>query len=103
MSNKKDVERAISYAISENGDIDILIANAGFSHPCYFAETPVEEFEREVQVNYMGVVYVVKAVLPSMIKREQGHIVFVSSAVAFGGFIGYSNYAATKCALKGLA
>ena len=78
-----------------------MIANAGFSHPCYFAETPVEEFEKEVQVNYLGVVYTVKSVLPSMMQRQQGHIVLVSSAVVFAPIVGYANYCGTKSALKG--
>jgi short-subunit dehydrogenase len=65
-------------------------------------DTPVEVYEREVQLNYLGSLYTVKSALPSLIKSK-GHLVIVSSAIVFNSFIGYSNYSATKMALKGLA
>lgn len=43
------MDRAIKQAIKENGDIDVAIANAGFSYPCYFLEAPIEKLESEAK------------------------------------------------------
>lgn len=50
--------------------------------------------------NYLGAVYTVKAALPSMARRKQGHIVLVSSAMALTAYCGYGQYAPSKWALR---
>ncbi|PRP79742.1 putative 3-ketodihydrosphingosine reductase [Planoprotostelium fungivorum] len=99
----ESIQKSIAKASEENGAPDILILNAGSSRTGYFLEIPVEDLQKEVQLNYMGCVHSIKAALPKMIENGGGHIVFVSSAAALLPFIGYANYSATKCALKGLA
>lgn len=54
-------------------------------------------------VNVLGSVYVTKAVLPSMVKRRAGAIVFISSQAGQLGLYGYTAYSATKYSLRGLA
>lgn len=49
----------------------------------------------------MGYLYFAKTVLPSMVEKKKGHIVFVSSAIVFSPMGGYTAYGATKCAVKG--
>ena len=56
-----------------------------------------------MDVNYTGSVYATRAVIPGMKKYEQGSIVFVSSQAGQIGLFGYSGYAASKYALRGLA
>eukprot|EP01117_Protostelium_nocturnum_P006776 TRINITY_DN2433_c0_g1_i1.p1 TRINITY_DN2433_c0_g1~~TRINITY_DN2433_c0_g1_i1.p1 ORF type:complete len:333 (+),score=138.73 TRINITY_DN2433_c0_g1_i1:71-1069(+) len=103
VSEYKSISSAIDSSIKSFGTPDVLIINAGSSRPGYFLEIPVEDMEKEVKLNYLGGVNTVKAALPSMAKKEGGHINFVSSAAALYPFVGYANYAATKCAVKGLA
>jgi len=99
-----DIQQAIQRAVNENGVTDYVIANAGTSVPGYFLETSVENLEKEVNLNYLGTVYTIKSALPFMVDRNQGgHFVIVSSAAAFGNFIGYTNYGSTKRALSALA
>jgi 3-dehydrosphinganine reductase len=56
-----------------------------------------------VRINYLGAVFCTKACLPSMRQLASGRIVLVSSQAGQLGVFGYSNYCATKFALKGFA
>ena len=51
----------------------------------------------------MGTLKSLKAVIPEMVERRRGHVIIVSSAVSAVSFLGYSSYAPTKHALRGLA
>jgi len=100
----RDIENAVKISIKENGVVDLLITNAGQSLPGYFIDIPVETMEKEVRLNYLGTLYTIKAALPSMVQRNQGgHLLLISTAAAFTNFIGYTNYGATKSAVKSLA
>ena len=91
-----DIERAL-------GPIDILVNNAGIGWYGAFADTPVEDFERLMRVNYLGTIYATKAVLPGMIARRKGHIVNVSSVAGRIGAPFEAAYSATKFAVTGLS
>lgn len=54
-------------------------------------------------MNVLGSVHSTKAVLPAMLKRRQGAIVFISSQAGQLGLYGYSAYSTTKYGLRGLA
>jgi 3-dehydrosphinganine reductase len=103
VSDRGDIERAVADAERELGPVDVLVASAGMAHPGYFRELPVEIFERTMQVNYFGTLYPIRAVLPSMEARRQGHLVLVSSGAGLVGIYGYTPYSPTKFALRGLA
>src|SRR5690348_4013607 len=67
VARRDDVERAIREIEGSLGRIDILVNNAGIGAYGAFADTDVAEFERIMQVNYLGTIYAMKAVLPGMI------------------------------------
>ena len=71
-----DAIRSIEAAL---GGVDILVANAGIGAYGPFADLDVDDIERLVQVNVLGTVYPIKAVLPGMIERRRGHIAVISS------------------------
>lgn len=54
-----------------------------------FLQQKVETFSRTMDLNYMGVVHVLKAVLPGMVEQRQGHIVVISSVMAIIGILTY--------------
>jgi 3-oxoacyl-[acyl-carrier protein] reductase len=91
-----DVEAAL-------GPVEILIANAGVgSAPTEIAAISDEDWDRLVAVNLTAPFKLTRRVLPGMIERGFGRIVFVSSVAAFtGGVIG-AHYASTKAGLHGL-
>lgn len=103
VSDRRQVDDAIASIEVELGPADVLVANAGIGAYGPFADIDVGEVERLVQVNLLGTVYPMKAVLPGMIERGRGHIVVVSSVAGRFGSPFEAAYAATKFAQIGLA
>jgi 3-hydroxybutyrate dehydrogenase len=98
-------QAAISAAIAEAAGrqpIDILIANAGIAESAPFGKTDAALFRRMMDVNFMGVVHAVQAVLPVMKGRPYGRIVAVASTAGLKGYAYVSAYTAAKHAVVGL-
>lgn len=85
------------------GPIDLAVLNAGLFVPFRAKEFSVEPFDTTTRVNYLGVVYGIDAVLPSMRTRGRGHIALVSSVAGYRGLPLGAPYGATKAALINLA
>ena len=104
-SSQEAVTKALVAIPNPNGDVDILINCAGTSIAGTFQETDPNEFNRMFNTNVMGSVYPTRALLPQMKKNKNGtaRIVFVSSQVAQCALHGYTAYAASKWALRGIA
>ena len=103
VGNRQQVSDAIASVEHDVGPIDVLVANAGIGAYGPFADIDVDEVERLVQVNLLGTVYPIKAVLPGMLERGRGHIVVVSSVAGRFGSPLEAAYASTKFAQIGLA
>ena len=110
VTNQEDMNKAAEKAEDEfGGPIDYLFCSAGIAQPGLFIDTPTEVFEQQMNLNYLGTVKTIKSFLPSIIKDKKSnpkckkHIIIVSSAAGLAGFIGYSQYAPTKYAVRGLA
>jgi all-trans-retinol dehydrogenase (NAD+) len=82
----------------ELGPVDILVNNAGIVSGSTFLETPDEKIQKTMNVNVLSLFWTGKAFLPSMIKRNSGHIVTLSSAVAIVAIAGLADYSASKAA-----
>jgi len=94
---------SIGAAIVSSGAPQLVLACAGVARPGYFESIPLADFERAMAVNYFGALHTVRAALPSMKARGAGHIGFVSSGAGLIGIFGYSAYAPSKFAVRGLA
>jgi 3-dehydrosphinganine reductase len=94
---------AIGARVGELGPVDVLVTSAGEAHPGHFAGLPDDVFRTQMEVGYFGTLNAARAVVPSMIDRGRGHLVFVASTVALVGIYGYSAYAPAKYAVRGLA
>ena len=79
VSDSKQAAHIIDVVTKSAGAPDVLINSAGISQPGYIQDLSPEVFERLMQVNYLGTVYVTGAVLPAMMKRGSGHIINLSS------------------------
>jgi 3-dehydrosphinganine reductase len=103
VGERERVNRAIATCIERHGECDVLVTCAGVVLPGYFQDLPDNEFEREMQVNYFGTLWAVRAVVPSMMERRTGSIVMISSFAALLGVFGMGAYSPTKFAIHGLA
>jgi 3-dehydrosphinganine reductase len=92
---------AVEAVTKSAGTPDVIINSAGITQPGYVQELSLDVFERLMQVNYLGTVYVTAAVLPAMLKRGSGHIINISSMAGYLGVFGYSAYGASKFAVAG--
>lgn len=98
------VSAAVAGMERELGPIDILVNSAGISSPTPLWEIELEEFDRIMEVNVRGGFVCLKAVLPGMMERRRGSVVWISSVAGKqgGGIFGTTHYAASKAAVIGL-
>ncbi|MDX1941432.1 MAG: SDR family oxidoreductase [Saprospiraceae bacterium] len=95
------IPAAVKEAVAHFGSIHILINNAGVSQRSLIKDTTFEVDHRIMSINYLGTVAMTKAVLPVMIKQQEGQIVVISSVMGKAGVPYRSAYAASKHALHG--
>jgi 3-hydroxybutyrate dehydrogenase len=98
-------QAAVSAAIAEGAGrqpIDILVANAGIAESAPFGKSDAALFRRMMDVNFMGVVHAMQAVLPAMRDRPYGRIVVIASTAGLKGYPYVSAYSAAKHAVVGL-
>lgn len=88
-------------ALKIYGYIDVLINSGGISQRALAMDTSLQTEQCLMNVNFWGTVVLSKAVLPSMLNRNQGTIVCISSLVGKFGTRYRSAYAASKHALHG--
>lgn len=102
ISNKEQVQQAVSIIMQKHRRIDILVNNAGITQDAQFYKMTAEQFEMVIRVNLFGTFYFSKAVVPIMMERKKGKIIHVSSVSAYNGNFGQTNYAASKAAIIGM-
>jgi NAD(P)-dependent dehydrogenase (short-subunit alcohol dehydrogenase family) len=92
---------AMAETVERFGGLDIVMANAGIAPPTITTTRamPVEEWERVIDVNLMGVWHTVRAALPQISERK-GQVVIVASAAAFVNGMLMSPYATSKAAVE---
>ena len=80
----------------------MIVPGMGLVAPGVIHETDSERFGREVDVNLLGAHRLVRAVVPGMVERKRGDVLFVSSDVAVRARPFMSAYAAGKWGLEGM-
>ena len=95
--------RALSLLTAQFGPVDVLVTSAGEARPGLFEGLDEPIFRQQMELNYFGTLHAIRAVLPSMIERQRGHVALVSSTAGIIGVHGYSAYSPTKFAVRGLA
>ena len=98
-------KQAVSEVIAKLGAVDILINNAGITQPVKIMDIDSQSWDRILDVNLRGVLYLSQAVIPHMRERRKGSIACMSSVSAQrgGGIFGGPHYSAAKAGVLGLA
>ncbi len=94
------LEKAVAGTVERFGGLDISIANAGIHFIGAIATAPVEQLEREIDVNLYGVVRTTRAVLPQILERK-GYLLNVASLAAASHAPLMGSYAASKAGVEG--
>ena len=101
VTNDASVTKAMSTILTEAGNIDILINNAGIMYLGITEAFSVEQAKFQMETNYFGAIRVMQAVLPFMRKAGSGLIINTSSLVGRMSPPFFGTYTATKHALEG--
>jgi hypothetical protein len=81
VGERAGVAAAVRQVIDRHGSVDVLVNAAGYGAHVLFRDHPVDDIERMTRTNWLGTVYAVKAVLPSMRAQRRGWIVNVASSL----------------------
>lgn len=99
-----EVEAAIASLSPEWQEIDILVNNAGLAvgaSPIH--EGIIDDWERMINTNVKGLLYLSRAIMPGMVARKRGHIINVASIAGKQVYPGGNVYCATKHAVDALS
>ena len=103
ITDSEQVKQMVAESISDFGSGDVLVNNVGWTVDRLFMEKPRAEWEKEVNVNLWGPINCIHAVLPSMIERQVGSIVSISSDAGRMGEYRESVYSACKAGVIALS
>lgn len=99
----EDVDKLVSFAVSQTGGLHLLVNNAGIGGPAApVGEYPIDGWHKVIDVNLNGVFYGMRYGLPEMVKAGGGAIVNMASILGTVGFATASAYVAAKHAVVGL-
>jgi short-subunit dehydrogenase len=97
---KREAVRSAVASLTERlGPVDVLIPCAGICGFEVVDDLNVPQVEKILQINFLGVVYAIDAVLPSMLQRRSGHIVGIASLAAVRAIPFEPAYCASKAGL----
>jgi NAD(P)-dependent dehydrogenase (short-subunit alcohol dehydrogenase family) len=102
IADEKEVAEAFAHIYDRFGRVDILVNNAGVEIKRPFAEMSLDEWDRTMAINARGTVICTRAVLPDMLKRNDGGIINIASGAGLRGLPGSTAYGASKAAVVAL-
>jgi len=97
------VQTAIASIYQKAGALDVLINNAGFVQVGAVEDLRLEDWRRQFETNFFGVIRVTQAVLPRMRERRKGRILMMSSVSGFVTPPTQGAYSASKHAIEALS
>ena len=96
VTNVDSVAAMVKKTLEEFGQIDILVNNVGWGLDRLFIEKPRTEWEKEVNINFWGVINCTRAVLDHMIERKYGKVISIGSDAGRMGEYREAVYAGCK-------
>jgi NAD(P)-dependent dehydrogenase (short-subunit alcohol dehydrogenase family) len=102
LTDLDQVDVLVAKVLDQHGHVDVLVNNAGMSirRKVRHSVDRFHDFERPMQLNYFAAVRLTMGLLPTMVERESGQVVNISSWAAVLRPARFSGYAASKAALE---
>jgi len=102
ISDSESVKDFVAQAIAMLGEIELLVSGAGDISPGRIHEISTEAFLEQVRIHLIGANRLATAVIPDMVKRRRGDVVFVGSDVALTARPHMGAYGAAKAGLTAM-
>jgi NADP-dependent 3-hydroxy acid dehydrogenase YdfG len=102
VTDKTQAQAAVAHTVAELGQLDTLVNDAGVGYLAPILDAPLDEWERMIQVNLLGLLYTTHAALPHLLKaaqespRQVADVVNIGSVAGRIASSGDGVYAATK-------
>ena len=103
VTDSQQVEASVQRVVEKFEQVHILINCVGWDEIGLFVEQPLELHERIVNLNYMGTIHCMRAVLPHMVEQGYGRIVSMGSDAGRAGEFREAVYSGTKAAIIALS
>jgi NAD(P)-dependent dehydrogenase (short-subunit alcohol dehydrogenase family) len=97
------VQRAVAAVLAKAGVIDVLFNNAGVNFSAAVEDLRMEDWRRQFETNFFGVLRVTQAVVPHMRERKRGRMVMMSSVSGFVTAPTQGAYSSSKFALEAMS
>lgn len=98
VTKRPEIESAVNTALERFGKIDILVNNAGWDKFEFFLDSEEDVWDKIIAINFKGLLYTCKTVLPYM-KEQGGRVINISSDAGRTGSSGEAVYSGTKGAI----
>jgi NAD(P)-dependent dehydrogenase (short-subunit alcohol dehydrogenase family) len=102
VSEEPSAARIVDTAIESFGRLDIVVNNAGIHDPGLFSDLSMDQFQRMIEVHYLGTLFVIRSAWPHLVRAGYGRVVNTVSEAMLGGVAELSSYGAAKGAVFGL-
>lgn len=102
VSDPEACEDMVRQCLDRFGRLDILVNNAGINRDAILMRMSEEDFRKVIDVDLMGVFFMMKAAARTMVRSRYGRIINISSVSGLMGNAGQANYSAAKAGVVGL-
>jgi NADP-dependent 3-hydroxy acid dehydrogenase YdfG len=99
VTDPNSVKSFVAHSVEALGEIEVLVAGAGDTYFGKLAEITGDEFESQLQIHLVGAFRLAAAVLPGMLERQRGDLIFVGSDVSLRQRPHMGAYGAAKAAV----
>ncbi len=102
VGEEADVARMVGAVLARFGRIDVLVSNAGILTQSRLAAMPTAVWDETMRTNLRGAFLCARAVLPGMLERGAGRIIFIASQLGQKGAPELVHYSAAKSGILGM-
>jgi NAD(P)-dependent dehydrogenase (short-subunit alcohol dehydrogenase family) len=103
VTDRQALQDAARQIVADHGRIDLAVYCAGYYKPMRATAFDLDDALKHEQVNYVGALYLLDAVLPTLLRQRGGHLSLISSVSGYRGLPKALAYGPTKAALINLA